>query len=321
LQQYIDVVRPEGLAEAHALALPMRPGNPPFEQALVYFPGPTCLYLDGRFVAYLNHQSLDLNRLRPFFRNSASFYFQPSYQDLARKGKTQVTSLAGNDRAPNRQPRDEMMAGSFMLMLSLLLGTRSRAFYRIFSWQTLLLRPAQALPGFGPEPVGWQSLIHLLLAGLGGSMFMYVYHYGQDPSLLLSGYGVGWRHLGAFGQLFILAVLVLTALHVYVYTVGLALFNLRPEGSHIRGNLELFSVGACALGLWALVWNFTGIAAFDMFRQSCFYFCLILFCIKGFLMYKILVLDPGFQKFYGLSYICLTELLPSVLLIQVLTDL
>ena len=150
---------------------------------------------------------------------------------------------------------------------------------------------------------------------------MYVFQYGQDPSYLVKGYGLAWRHVAAISTFFGQAFFALLLLQAYVYTVGLALFNLRPEGSHIRGNLEMFSFGACALGFWTIVWNFTGLASFELFRQSCFYFCLILFCLKGFLMYKVLVLDPGFQKFYGLSYICLTELLPSVLLIQMLTDL
>lgn len=322
-QQFIDVLRPTDLMVSRILALTHRPGNQPYEQSKVYFPGPTCVYLDGRFLAYIENQTIDLNKLTPYFERYAAFYVNPSYQELmARTGKPDQRKLTSeNGRPPYRRNRDGLLAGSFTLLMTLLLGTRGRAFYRIFSLRSLLLQPEQALPGQGPEVIGWQTLLHVGITVLCTSVFLYCYRYGVDPVLLQYGAGNGGRNAETLFSLMGGTLMYLLGLAVYVYGIGLALFNIRMEGSHVRGNLEVFSIGSVLLAVWALLWNFTGVATFEVFRMASVYFCLILFCVKGFLMYKILVSDQGFRKFYALSYICLTELLPSILLIRQLTDL
>ena len=322
-QQFIDVLRPSDLMVSHILALTHRPGNQPYEQGKVYFPGPTCIYLDGRFLAFIEDQTLDLNRLTPYFRYYAAFYLNPSYQELAARAGHPELLKAGpvGGHPPYRHNRDALLAGSFTLLMTLLLGTRGRAFYRIFSLRSLLLQPEQALPGQGPEVIGWQTGIHVLLTVLGTAVFLFCYRYGADPVLLRYGAGNGPENSATFFTLAGGALLYLAGLAAYVYMIGLSLFNIRMEGSHVRGNMEVFSIGAMLLAFWALLWNFTGLVSFDLFRTASVYFCLILFCVKGFLMYKILVSDQGFRKFYALSYICLTELLPSIFLIRLLTDL
>jgi hypothetical protein len=321
-QQFVDVLKPSDLMASHTIALTHRPGNQPYEQGLVYFPGPTCIYLDGRFLAYINKQTVDLNKLRPNFVKYAAFYMNPSYQQLvARSAGPKVATVPRDGKPPFRQHRDSLLAGSFTLLLALLLGSRGRAFYRIFSLRSLLLQPEQALPGQGPEVIGWQTAVHISLSVLCTGMFLYCYRYGIDPVLLQKGGQNGWMNLTAFTELAVGTGGYLILLELYVFITGMALFNIRIEGSHVRGNLEVFSIGSVLLAVWALFWNFTNLIDFETFRFVSFYFCLILFGIKGFLMYKILISDQGFRKFYALSYICLTELLPSILLIRMLTDL
>ncbi len=322
-KQYVDVLRPADLMASHVLALTHRPGGAPYEQGLVYFPGPTCIYLDGRFLAFVEGQTIDLNKLTPHFSQYLAFYLQPSYQELtARAGKAPTVEAASfQGHPPFRRYRDELLAGSFTLLLALLAGTKGKAFYRIFSLRSLLLQPEQALPGQGPEVLGGQTLIHLGLTVLCSAIFLFCYRHGVDPVLLQPGVGNGTENLAVFFNLAYGALVSVLGLAAYVYVIGLALFNIRIEGSHVRGNLELFSIGAALLAVWALLWNFTALVSFDIFRIVSFYFCIIIFGVKAFLMYKILVSDQGFRKFYALSYICLTELLPSILLIRLLTDL
>jgi|GEM_PF-5602971 len=321
-EQYIDVLQPTGLIAAHAIALAHLSGNQPYEQGRVFFPGPTSLYLDGRFVAYFTGKVIDLNKLRPQFKDYMAFYMNPSYQELtADRGRVEPKIKPAQSRAPYRTHQDSLLAGGFTTLLALLLGTRAKAFYRVFSVRSLTFQGAKALPSQGAEPIGWQSLVHLCLLAIGGGVFLYVYHYGQDPVLQARGPSAAWLNIGTLAGLIAKTALLVVALQLYVAMLGLSLFNLRLEGSHVRGNLETLSMGACVLGLWAVVYAFTGVATFSQFRMGSFYFCLIIFCIKGVLMYKVLVSDTGFRKFYGLSYICLTELLPSILLIRLLTSL
>jgi hypothetical protein len=320
-QQFVDILSPADLAASPCLALTHRPGNQPYEQGLVYFPGPTCVYLDGRFVAYLNKTTLDLNSLRPKFLSYAAFYFNPTYDELSENSNPKLAIAPIGGVPPYRHHRDALLAGSFTVLLALMLGAKGRAFYRVFSLGSLLLRPAQPMPGQGAEVLGWQTAVHFALSVLCTALFLFCYRFGTETSLLLQGAAVGWANLQAFGQIAVGIGMSLVALELYVYVIGLALFNIRSEGSHVRGNLEVFSIGSICLTLWALIWNFSDFVSFKTFQEVSFYFCLILFCIKGFLMYKILVSDQGFRKFYALSYICLTELLPSILLIRLLTDL
>jgi hypothetical protein len=288
----------------------------------VYFPGPTCIYLDGRFLAFINNQTINLNKLTPYFSQYCSFYMNPSYQELvAKSAGVGQRVVSRNGKPPFRQHRDSLLAGCFTLILALLLGTRGRSFYRIFSLRSLLLQPEQALPGQGAEVIGWQTTVHLLLSVVSTAVFLYCYRYGIDPVLLRRGAGNSWQNFSALATLGVGVGMYLVLLELYVFVIGMALFNIRMEGSHVRGNLEIFSIGALMLAIWALLWNYTSLVSFQTFRLGSFYFCLILFCVKGFLMYKILVSDQGFRKFYALSYICLTELLPSILLIRLLTAL
>ncbi len=321
-RQYVDASRPQELSTAHVLVLLPQTNGAPYEQGKVYFPGQVCIYADGRFVTYLNDAMIDLNQYQGKFRQSLSFYFPRSYRELTDQPlRLHDGQPLGSSLAPKRIWRDSLLSIGFVLLFGMLLASRDRDFFRILSANSLVRRAEQDANPIGLfEFFGYQSILHLLITALAVAVFTFCFFFGQDASLMQPAPGQGSLTLQTFLGLLFRGLLVLAGLAFYIYLLGLSLFNIKIEGSHVRANLETFTVASLVLAALALGWNFSAVLTWENFISLSQYFILFVFCFKAFYIYKILVSDRGLRKFYSVSYICLTEVLPSIFLIRLLTD-
>ena len=320
-RQYVDVGSTYELEQAHHLVLVRPPAGQPYEQGLIYFPAPACLYVNGRFTGFLNRSTIDINKYPGPKASNIGVYLPQS--QLERLGEA-VQTKAKPTRytpAPDRRWRDSLLTGGFVLLLGMLLGTRDRDFFKILSTARVLRAADEdANPPTLLEFFGLQTILHILIATLAGSLFLYIYLHGQNQLTLRAGDELGAYNLSLIGQLLGNGLAILLLLAAYIFVLGISLFNIKIEGIHVRGNLETFTVSSLLLATIALVWNFTEMLSWENFIWLVRIIIFIVFAVKAFILYKILVSDRGLRKFYSLSYICLTEFLPSIFLIRLLTD-
>jgi hypothetical protein len=341
-RQYIDAASETALTNAKVLLLTHPPSGMPFEQGKVFFPGPTCIYLDGRFLAFVDSSEINLNALSTKFNYSLVIYLPQAgtIVNAATASSLLPKQLIGTELQATRIQKRKAMASTLVMakstspmgwqslfavsvsaLMAMLLLTRSRTFYRIVSPRSLLSRAqevadlaASGLAGL----LSWQGLGHTAIASTSVSLFLLCYRLGTPP-ILPTGQASSELPLLLLTY-FSASFLLLTAISAYIYVLGLALFNIKIEESHIRANLELFSGGGLLIAFFALLASTQQIPSSELFRWISVYAIVIFFAGKAVFLYKILVIDQRLRKSYATSYICLTEVLPSGLLIRLLLE-
>ena len=319
--QYVDVKSGAQLSKANAILLLKRNSNVPHESGMLYFPGPACLYVDGKMRGYFANSVVDINAYQGQYGTSLAFYIPKSYDALAGSQELKRQKPSRYTKAPNRFWKDSLLSTAFLFLLSLLLGTRDKEFFRVLSPSFLLKKRETYGDEVGlAEFFGYQSVLHIILTVISMAVYLFVLRYGPNSFEFYKNGDLGYETLSllaGFAWQTLLALLVVSA---FIYIIGLSLFNIKIEGTHVRANLEFFSIVSLLLALLSFGFNFNATFGLQNFVSVSRLLLLVAFVGKGFYLYKILITDKGIKKFYSFSYICLTEILPSIFLFRLLAE-